>query len=89
MAYGASQAKDGIRATASGLRHSSRQRRILNPRSKARDGTHIPMDPRWVRSPLSHDGSSLMVSFAVKARAFEEVSFAYFCFYFSCPGTLT
>ena len=31
------------------LRHSSWQCRIVNPLSEARDGTHIPMNPSWVR----------------------------------------
>ena len=30
------------------LHHSSRQRWILNPLNKARDGTHILMDPNWI-----------------------------------------
>ena len=36
-AHGGSQARELIGATAAGLRHSSRQRRILNPLSEARD----------------------------------------------------
>ena len=36
-AYGGSQTRGHIRATAAGLHHSSRQHWILNPRSKARD----------------------------------------------------
>ena len=57
LAYGVSQARGQIGAVASGLCHShsnagsephlhhtSRQRRILNPLSEARDPTHILMD---------------------------------------------
>ena len=58
MAYGSSQARERIRATAasqatatvtwdlnhiSDLHHSSQQHHIPNPLSKARDRTHIPM----------------------------------------------
>ena len=59
--YGSSQARGRIRPTAAGLchsnlgysrvfdlYHSSRQRRILDPLSMARDGTCIPMDPSQV-----------------------------------------
>ena len=65
-AYGSSQTRGLIRATAAGLptatampdashicnlHHSSWQRQILNPQSKARDGTHILMDTRWIHLP--------------------------------------
>ena len=40
------------------LRHSSWQLQILNPLSKARDGTHNLMIPSWICEPLSHDGNS-------------------------------
>ena len=40
------------------LQHSSRQRRILNPLSKARDQTLVLMDPRRGVFLLSHSGSS-------------------------------
>ena len=41
------------------LHHSSRQCRILNPLSEARDGAPILMDTSWVLNPLSHNGNSL------------------------------
>ena len=40
------------------LHHSSWQRLIPNPLSEARDGTHIPMDIRWVLNHLSHNRSA-------------------------------
>ena len=40
------------------LCHSSRQPRILNPPSEARDQTSILMDTSWVHNPLSHNGNS-------------------------------
>ena len=60
-AYGGSQIRSLIGAIAAGLRHSnprselvcnpyhpSQQRRILNPLSKARDGTGNLMIPSWI-----------------------------------------
>ena len=44
MAYGGSQARGQSGAVAAGLYHSSRQRWILNPLSKARDRTCVLMD---------------------------------------------
>ena len=40
------------------LHHSSRQHQILNPLSKARDQTHVPMDTSQVLNPLNHKGNS-------------------------------
>jgi len=48
-AHGGSQARGRIGAVATSLHHSSQQRRILNPLSKARDGTHNLMVPRRIR----------------------------------------
>ena len=41
------------------LHHSSQQRQSLNPRSEARDGTHILMDTSQVLNSLSHGGNSI------------------------------
>ena len=41
------------------LHHSSRQRWVLNPPSKARDPTHILVDTNQILNPLSHSGNSL------------------------------
>ena len=49
VAYGGSQARGLIRATATGLHHSSQQRRIGNPVSEARDQTHNLMVPIQIR----------------------------------------
>ena len=72
VASGSSQAKGAIRATASclhhsnskpdpshiyDLHHSSWQRRILNPLSRARDRIHILMDTGWVLNLLSTTGT--------------------------------
>ena len=72
-AYGSSQEQGQIGAIAAGLRHSHsnggsetrlqttpqlRQCWILNPLSKARDGTCILMDAGQIRSPLSHDATT-------------------------------
>ena len=45
VAYGGSQARGQIEATAAGLRHSSQQRQIPYPLSKARDRTHNLLVP--------------------------------------------
>jgi len=45
------------------LHHSSWPRQILNPLSKARDGTSILMDASQVLNPLSHKGNSLGQAF--------------------------
>ena len=48
-AYGGFQARGLIRAVATGLHHSSRQCRIPNPLSKARDQTHNLVVPSRIR----------------------------------------
>ena len=58
VAYGSSQVRGQIRATAVSLHHSSQQRQILHPLSEARDRTHILMDTSWVPYPLHHNGNS-------------------------------
>ena len=40
------------------LHRSSWQPQILNPLSKAGDGTRILLDPSWVHNPLSPKGNS-------------------------------
>ena len=48
MAFGGSQARRPIGATAAGLHHSSWQHWLLNPLSKARVQTHNLMVPSWI-----------------------------------------
>ena len=45
------------------LHHSSRQGRITDPLSQARDRTHILMDTSQIRNPLSHDRDSFLPLF--------------------------
>ena len=47
-AHGSSQSRGQIGAVAVSLHHSSWQRQILYPLSKARDWTHVFMDTSWV-----------------------------------------
>ena len=47
-AHGGSQVRGQIGPTAAGLHHSSWQHQILNPLSKARDGTQNLMVPSWI-----------------------------------------
>ena len=56
-AYGGSQARDRIRAVATGLRHSSRQYRILNPLSEARDRTYVLMYASQISFPCAMTGT--------------------------------
>ena len=68
MAYWSSQARDRIGATATAtampdmshicdLHHSSRQRQIFKPLSKARDRTCVFMDTSWVHYPWATTGT--------------------------------
>ena len=95
MAYGSSQARCQIGATAAGLCHShapselncnlchsSRQCQILNPLSEARDQTFILMDTSQVLNPLSHNRNSRSLLFNSKP-ANEEISPV--CFQTSLP----
>ena len=63
MVYGSFQARSPIRAAASGLHHSSQQCQVLNPLSRARNGTHILMDTSWVHNLLGHNGNSRSLLF--------------------------
>ena len=47
-AYGGSQARGRIRATAAGLHHSSQQHQILSPQSEARSQTQNLMVTSWI-----------------------------------------
>ena len=51
------------------LHHSSLQHQILNPLSGARDRTHIFMDTSQLCSPLSHNGDSSTLGFAMSVCA--------------------
>ena len=42
--------------------HSTQQRQIVNPLSKARDQIHILMETGWVPNPLSHNGNSFVLA---------------------------
>ena len=56
-AHGGSQARGRIRATATGLYHSSCQRQILNPLSEARDRTHNPVVPSQIHFRCATTGT--------------------------------
>ena len=62
MAYGGSQARGLIGVSAAGLRHSSQQRRILNPLSEARDRTHNLMVPSRIHSRCATTGTATSTS---------------------------
>ena len=59
VAYGNSQSRGPVRASAAGLCHSSWHCWILNPLSEARDQTHIFMDTSQIPNRLSHNRNSL------------------------------
>ena len=61
MAYGGSQARSQIRATAASLHHCSQQRQILSPLIKARDRTHNLMVPRRIRFHCTTAGTPMFV----------------------------
>ena len=56
-AYGGSQARGLIGATAAGLHHSSRQRRILNLLSEARGRSRNLKVPSWIRLHCATTGT--------------------------------
>ena len=74
VAYGGSQAKDLIGATATATvtwdlsrvydpHHSSWQCQILNPLSEARNRTHNPMVPSWIRFHFTTTGTPDNIQF--------------------------
>ena len=68
LAYGSFQARRQIGAAAAGLHHSSWQRWIPNPPSKARDQTHILMDTSQIRfcsATLETPGLKIFASVSV------------------------
>ena len=56
-AYGGSHARGWIEAAGAGLHHSSRHCQILDPLSKARDRTHILVDPSQARYHWAKPGT--------------------------------
>jgi len=56
-AYGGSQARGLIGATAADLHHSSWQHQILNPLSEARGRTRNLMVPSWIHFPCAAKGT--------------------------------
>ena len=61
-AYGTAKAMQDLNRICD-LYHGSRQRRILNPLSEARNRSCLLMDPSWILNPLSHSGNLLPFSF--------------------------
>ena len=57
------------------IHHSSWQHQILNPPSRARDGTCILMDASRVCQPLSHDGNSVLCVFICCISIFIHLEF--------------
>ena len=80
LAYGGSQARGRIRATAASLHqshgnartsrvcdlhHSSPQRRILNPLSETRDRTHNPVVTGWICFCCTTTGTPYFLYFLI------------------------
>ena len=92
MAYGGSQARDWIRAVAAGLHHrhsnagtklhhSSWQHQILNPLSKARDGTCVLMDASQIRFLWARMGIPLYFSYIVSFHVlYQEIGYSSLCY---------
>ena len=55
------------------LHHSSRQHRILNPLSKARDGTHNLVFPSWICFCCSHMLNPLHLGQNSKKSSFDNI----------------
>jgi len=69
-AHGGSQARGRIGATAAGLPHSSRRRRILNPLSLARDRTCVLMVPGRVHFRRATAGTPILSYFMISLSCF-------------------
>ena len=77
-AYGGSQARGWIRATAAGLCHSSWQRCIFNPLSKARDRTCVLLVPGQIH-----------FHWAMMGTPQQAFTACFSCAYLWCGRTLT
>ena len=68
-AYGGSQARGPVRATAASLYHGSRQCQILNL-SETRDGTRNFMVPSWIHFHCTTTGTPLFFLFRAATVAY-------------------
>ena len=54
------------------LHHSSRQCRVLNPLSVARDGTHNPMVAGWIRFHCAKMGTPISFYYIIQSKVSTE-----------------